>query len=83
VIVLARLAVDQREKGKGLRKGLLKDALLRILQAAEIVGSRAVLVHAKDQEAAAFYRKFGFEPSPVDESHLFLLMKDLRKAVSE
>lgn len=74
VIVLARLAVDQTERGKGLGKGLLKDALLRILQAAGIVGSRAVLVHAKDQEAAAFYRKFGFEPSPVDEFHLFLLM---------
>ena len=83
VILLARLAVDHTEKGKGLGKGLLKDALLRIMQAADIVGSRAVPVHAKDPEAAAFYREFGFEASPVDDSHLFLLMKDLRKIVSE
>ena len=56
---------------------LLKDALLRALQTSELVGCRAVLVHAKDAAAQAFYRKFGFEPSPSDELHLFLLMKDI------
>jgi predicted N-acetyltransferase YhbS len=54
VFLLARLAVDQAEKGKGLGAALLKDALLRSLQAADIVGCRAVLVHAKDQAAQAF-----------------------------
>ena len=44
----------------------------------DIVGCRAVLVHAKDQKAQAFYRKYGFEPSPVDELHLYLLMKDIK-----
>ncbi len=78
VFLLARLAVDQTEKGKGLGAALLKDALLRSLQAADIVGCRAVLVHAKDQAAQAFYRKFGFESSPVDEFHLYLLMKDVQ-----
>jgi GNAT superfamily N-acetyltransferase len=81
VILLARLAVDRSERGKGLGRGLLKDALLRAAQAAEIIGSRAVLVHAKDQAAKAFYQRFGFEPSPVDELSLFLLTKDLKASM--
>jgi predicted N-acetyltransferase YhbS len=78
VILLARLAVDAREKGKGLGAGLLKDALLRAVQAADIVGCRAVMVHAKDEGAKAFYQRFGFEPSPTDPFQLFLLMKDIK-----
>lgn len=81
VILLARLAVDQREKGKGLGKALLKDALLRINGAADIVGARAVLVHAIDTTAAEFYKHFDFEPSPVDPFTLMLLMKDLRASL--
>jgi GNAT superfamily N-acetyltransferase len=77
IILLARLAVDLKEKGKGLGSALLKDALLRALQTSEQVGCRAVLVHAKDAAVQAFYRKFGFEPSPSHEAHLFLLMKDI------
>jgi GNAT superfamily N-acetyltransferase len=77
IILIARLAVDNSERGKGLGKGLLKDALLRSLQAANLIGCRAVLVHAKDQTAINFYEKHGFEPSPIDESHLFLLLKDI------
>jgi hypothetical protein len=61
-----------------LGAALLKDALLRAAQAADIIGCRAVLVHAKDQQAQTFYRKYGFEPSPVDEFHLYLLMKDIK-----
>ena len=82
VMVLARLAVDRSHQGQGLGKGLLRDALLRTLQAADIAGLRAVLVHAKDENAKEFYSRFGFEPSPVDEFHLMLLLKDLRKAVT-
>jgi GNAT superfamily N-acetyltransferase len=78
IILLARLAVDREEQGKGLGAALLKDALLRAMQAADLIGCRAVLVHAKDQAAQAFYRRYGFEPSPVDELHLYLLMKDLK-----
>jgi GNAT superfamily N-acetyltransferase len=69
--------VDRTEHGKGLGKGLLKDALLRAAQAAEVIGCRAVLVHAKDEAARAFSQRHGFEPSPIDDLHLFLLMKDL------
>ena len=81
VILLTRLAVDQSEQGRGLGKALLKDALLRIASAADIVGARAVLVHAIDESAAAFYSGFGFEPLPGNKLHLMLLMKDLRKAI--
>jgi GNAT superfamily N-acetyltransferase len=77
LILLARLAVDRGEQGKGLGAGLLKDALLRVVQAADIVGCRAVLVHAKDEAAKAFYQRFNFEPSPIDELHLYLLTKDI------
>jgi GNAT superfamily N-acetyltransferase len=78
VILLTRLAVDKTEQGTGLGKAMLKDALLRIAGAADIVGARAVLVHAIDAEATAFYRHFGFEPVPGSDLHLMLLMKDLR-----
>ena len=77
VMILARLAVDARQAGQGLGKALLKDALLRTAQAADIAGIRALLVHAKDNDAKAFYEHFNFEPSPTDPYHLFLLMKDL------
>jgi GNAT superfamily N-acetyltransferase len=83
VILLARLAVDKHEKGTGLGKALLKDALLRIAQAADIVGARAVLVHAIDEPAKKFYLHFDFEPSPIHELQLMLLMKDLRKSLGE
>ena len=77
VILLARLAVDTSERGQGLGAGLLKDALLRTVQAAEIAGLRAMIVHAKDDSAKAFYERFGFEPSPIDEHHLFLKVSDI------
>jgi GNAT superfamily N-acetyltransferase len=78
VILLALLAVDRNEHGAGLGRALLIDALTRALTAANAVGARAILVHAIDDEAAAFYKKFGFEPSPLDPKQLMLLMKDLR-----
>jgi predicted N-acetyltransferase YhbS len=79
--LLTRLAVDITEQGAGLGKAMLKDALVRIAGAAEIVGVRAVLVHAIDAQAAAFYQRFNFEPSPANDLHLMLLMKDLRLAL--
>jgi GNAT superfamily N-acetyltransferase len=83
VILLARLAVDKNERGTGLGKALLKDALRRIAHAADIVGARAVPVHAIDEQARRFYEHFDFEPSPVHDLQLMLLMKDLRKALQE
>jgi len=81
VMLLARLAVDLTAQGQGLGRALLKDALLRTAQAAQIAGIRALLVHAKDDQARAWYLSFDFEPSPTDPYHLFLLLKDLRAAL--
>lgn len=78
IMLLARLAVTIPWQGKGLGAGLLKDAMLRTLQAAEIAGIRAFGVHAKDDEAKAFYERFDFESSPSDSYHLFRLLKDIR-----
>lgn len=80
VVLLARLAVDRTRQGKGLGKALLFDALSRVEEAADIVGVRAVLVHAINDAARRFYLHFGFEESTVDPYQLLLLLKDLRKA---
>lgn len=83
ITVLARLAVDLTERGKGLGRSLLKDALLRANQASELVGSRAVVTHAKDEVAKAFYERYQFDPSPLNTFHLYLLMKDIREVFGE
>lgn len=82
IMLLARLAVDKKWQGKKLGAGLLKDAMLRTLQAAEIAGIRAFSVHAKDDKAKAFYEHFDFDFSPSDPYHLFRLLKDIRVFLS-
>jgi len=81
VMLLARLAVDLAWQGKGVGAGLLRDAMRRTVQAADIAGIRAFLVHAKDDHARDFYEHFNFFPSPTDPYHLFLLIKDIRKSM--
>ena len=78
LMILARLAVSRPWAGKGLGSGLLKDAMLRTLDAAEIAGLRAFAVHAKDDGALAFYKRFDFISSPSDPMHLLVLLKDVR-----
>jgi GNAT superfamily N-acetyltransferase len=78
VMILARLAVDRAHQRKGLGQALLKDALLRTAQAADIAGIRALLVHAKDEAARQWYESWEFESSPTDSYHLFLMLKDLK-----
>lgn len=78
VILLSRLAVHHEEQGTGLGKNLLRDAILRAVAASEIIGVRALLVHALHDDTRAFYTHFDFEPSPTDPLHLLLLMKDAR-----
>jgi GNAT superfamily N-acetyltransferase len=73
--------VDVQHQGVGLGKALLKDALLRSAQAADIAGIRALLVHAKDEAARNWYLNWEFDPSPSDPLHLFLLMKDIKLMV--
>jgi len=82
IMLLARLAVDKRWHGQGVGKALLKDAMQRTLQAADIAGIRALAVHAKDDEARKFYERFDFIPSPTDPLHLFVLLKDVRRVIS-
>jgi GNAT superfamily N-acetyltransferase len=81
IMLLARLAISTNWQGKGLGAGLLKDAMRRTLQAADIGGIRAFAVHAKDDVAREFYAHFGFLPSPTDRFHLYLLMKDVASAL--
>lgn len=78
IMLLARLAVSLLFQNRGLGAGLLKNAMLRTLQAADIAGIRAFVVHAKDQNARQFYEHFGFTPSPTDPLHLYLLIKEIR-----
>ncbi len=82
IMLLARLAIDRRWQGQGVGKSLLRDALQRTLQAADIAGIRAFAVHAKDEEARRFYEHFNFMPSPTDPMHLFVLLKDVRRILS-
>lgn len=82
VVLLARLAVARAWQGDGMGPGLLKDAVLRVLSAAEGIGIRALLVHAKDDTAKAFYQHFNFETLPGSPLHLVLLLKDARRIVS-
>jgi len=81
VMILARLAVDLRHQGVGLGRALLKNALLRTVQAADIAGIRALLVHAKDDAATTWYLSWEFEPSPSDPFHLFVLLKDIKALI--
>jgi len=82
IMLLARLGVDRRWQGQGIGKALLRDAMQRTLQAADIAGIRAFAVHAKDENARRFYEHFDFIPSPVDPMHLFVLLKDVRRIIS-
>jgi GNAT superfamily N-acetyltransferase len=82
VMILARLAVDKAYHGRGVGSGLLKDALLRTLLASDIAGIRALIVHAKDDNAKQWYQRFDFDPSPTDPLHLYLLLKDINRAVN-
>ena len=81
MLLLARLAVDLKAQGQGLGRSLLQSVLGKYLQASEVIGCRALMVHAIDEAAIGFYQGYGFEPSPVDAAHLYLLTKDIRKTL--
>lgn len=81
VILLARLAVDTSVAGRGLGAWLLRNAMARTLSASETVGVRAMLVHAIDADARAFYLRHGLEFSPTDSLHLMILIKDVAAAL--
>ena len=77
VMVIGRLACDRNWQGCGIGRALLRDAILRTLQAAEIVGIRAILVHAISEDAKLFYQKCGFTVSPIDPMTLMVKVSDV------
>jgi GNAT superfamily N-acetyltransferase len=82
VALLGRLAIDRRWQGKRLGRALLRDAVLRVLGAAEIIGVRAILVHAISEEAKAFYLRSGFQASAIEPMTLMITVEEARKAVA-
>lgn len=82
VVILARLAVSLQDQGKGIGIGMLQEAIRRTMAIADQAGVRALLTHPIDEEASRFYRRFGFESSPIREQQLLLLLKDARRLLS-
>ena len=82
VVILARLAVPLQDQGKSIGVGMLQEAILRTVAIADQAGMRALLTHPIGDQAARFYQRFGFEPSPMREQQWLLLLKDARKLMS-
>lgn len=83
LILLARLAVDVSCKGQGLGASLLQDAFFRFMKAQEVVGARALLAHAKDESAKAFYEKWGFVSTEGLPLHLYILTKQVKATLGQ
>jgi GNAT superfamily N-acetyltransferase len=83
VMILGRLAVERSWQGRNIGKSLLRDAILRTLQAAEIGGIRAILVHAISEDVKRFYERYGFSVSPVDPMTLMVTVADAKRALFE
>lgn len=83
VALLARLGVVTAHEGRGLGAALLQDVIARLLELADDIGCRGLLVHAESDAARGFYLHLvpEFEPSPTDDLHLVLLMKNIRKTL--
>jgi GNAT superfamily N-acetyltransferase len=81
VMVIGRLAIDTTYQGRGLGRALLRDAALRTMQAADIAGIQAILVHAISEDAKRFYERCGFRPSPVDPMTLMIMLRDARQGL--
>ena len=82
VMVIGCLAVESSHQGRGLGRALLRDAVLRTIQAADIAGIRAILVHAISEDAKRFYERCGFQPSPLDPMTLMITLRDARQALT-
>lgn len=82
IVVLARLAVDRAEQGKGLGRALFQDAAKRVIHAADAIGIRGLLVHALSEDVKAFYVTLGLEVSPLDPMTLMVTIGDLQSALN-
>lgn len=81
-IKLARFAISAKAQGKGYGRALLLEAMRDSVDIAKKAGGIALFVDAKDESAAAFYRKYGFASWPNDELHLMMPMNHVEKAVA-
>ena len=82
VVVIGRLAVDGAFQGRGLGRAMLRDAILRTIQAATIAGIRAILVHAVSEDARQFYERCGFHASPIDRMTLMVTVAEAERALT-
>ncbi len=79
-VILARLAVSESYQGQGLGSSMMRDAVQRVVQSAESIGVRVMLVHAISQDAKNFYKYFGFKESPIEEMTLMATLDELKTA---
>jgi GNAT superfamily N-acetyltransferase len=82
LVVLGRLAIDERYQRRGLGRALFRDAALRVVNAADTIGIRGILVHTLSAEAKACYLALGFEPSPLEPMTLMVTLTDVRAALA-
>lgn len=82
VMVIGRLAVEQSFQGHGLGRATLRDAISRTIQAADIAGTRAILVHAISEKARRFYERCGFQPSSIDPMTLMITVAEAEKTLA-
>lgn len=75
LLLIGRLAVDQRHQGHGLGSSLLVDAVRRCHAASRIVGARGITAHAIDEAAALFYERLGFLRAPTGDRLMLLPME--------
>jgi GNAT superfamily N-acetyltransferase len=83
VVVLRRLAVDKSFQGNGVERALVRDADYRVIQAADTIGIRGLLVHALSAEAKAFYEHIGFDASARDPMTLMITLADLKASLEK
>jgi GNAT superfamily N-acetyltransferase len=82
VVILARLAIDSSYQSQGLGRALFRDAALRVVQAADTIGIRGIIVHAISEEAKDFYLALGFILSPLEPMTLMITLNDLRDSIT-
>jgi predicted N-acetyltransferase YhbS len=83
VVVLARLAVDHAWQGRGVGRGMFRDAATRVAQAADAIGIRGIVVHAIPEQARTFYLGLGFDASPAEPMTLVVTLNDIRASLTK
>jgi GNAT superfamily N-acetyltransferase len=81
IVILARLAIDSSDQGQGLGRALFRNAALRVVQAADVIGIRGIIVHTISEEAKDFYLALGFNVSPLEPMTLMISVSDLRACI--